>query len=361
MGNSSSTENKIRLLICTQVIDKNDGVLGFFHGWMLEFSKSLASLVVICLKKGDYDVVDNTKVFSLGKETHSSRFLYVVNFYRNIIKQRHSYDAVLVHMNKEYVVLGYIVWKILGKKILFWYNHPLATLSARIAAHMADQVVYTSPSSYFGRHGIGKQMPVGVDTELFNQNDRYPRAHTILSLGRIAPVKNTLLLAESFVELIKKGIPAHLILAGEALPQDAEYKKKIETLLSSVREHVTYTGAIPHHTAPQLFKTADVFVNLTPSGSLDKTIFEAMAAGCIVVTSNDYVSSLFSHDIASKLYVPLDTADTITKVTQALETALGLSDTERNNFQKDMREIVIRDHSLNCLVKSVAGLIGKVY
>ena len=46
----------MKLLICTQKVDKNDSVLGFFHRWIEEFAKHCEKVTVICLQKGDDDL-----------------------------------------------------------------------------------------------------------------------------------------------------------------------------------------------------------------------------------------------------------------------------------------------------------------
>ena len=55
----------MKLLILTQVVDKEDHFLGFFHKWIEEFSKNYENITVICLKKGKYDLPNNIKVLSL--------------------------------------------------------------------------------------------------------------------------------------------------------------------------------------------------------------------------------------------------------------------------------------------------------
>ena len=73
-----------RLLIITQKIDINDPVLGFFHNWIYEFAKNFSGIVAICLERGDYDLLGNVKVLSLGKEKQKSRLKYLILFYKYI-------------------------------------------------------------------------------------------------------------------------------------------------------------------------------------------------------------------------------------------------------------------------------------
>ena len=58
----------MKLLIITQKIDKNDDLLGIYHKWVKKIAAKCESVRVICLYKGEYDLPDNVKVFSLGKE-----------------------------------------------------------------------------------------------------------------------------------------------------------------------------------------------------------------------------------------------------------------------------------------------------
>ena len=102
----------MRLLIITQKVNKNDPILGFFHRWIEEFAKRFEKLTVICLEKGEYSLPENVRVLSLGKEEGRSKAEYLSRFYRYIWEERNNYDAVFVHMNQEYVLLGWKFWKL---------------------------------------------------------------------------------------------------------------------------------------------------------------------------------------------------------------------------------------------------------
>ncbi|MDO8559053.1 MAG: hypothetical protein Q7R84_01860, partial [bacterium] len=105
----------MKLLIITQKVDINDDISGFFHRWIEKFSEKFDSLNVICLQKGEYSLPSNVRVFSLGKENGKSRISELNNFYKYIWRLRKDCDAVFVHMNPVYVVLGGFFWKLQGK------------------------------------------------------------------------------------------------------------------------------------------------------------------------------------------------------------------------------------------------------
>lgn len=132
----------MNLLILTQKVDRDDPILGFFHRWIEEFSNHCDKVTVICLSLGKYDLPKNVKVLSLGKEEQLrkrpdlgnfkrsvlgeqlNRLKYIWHFYKYIWQERKNYDSVFVHMNQEYVLLGGLIWKLFGKKVMLWRNHP---------------------------------------------------------------------------------------------------------------------------------------------------------------------------------------------------------------------------------------------
>ena len=90
----------MNVLICTQKVDKNDPILGFFHDWVIGFAAKYDYVTVICLFEGEHDLPENVKVFSLGKEKGASKVAYLMRFYKYIWSKQTEYDVVFVHMNQ---------------------------------------------------------------------------------------------------------------------------------------------------------------------------------------------------------------------------------------------------------------------
>ena len=130
----------MKLLICTQKVDRDDPVLGFFVHWIEKLAERYELVTVICKEKGDYDLPNNVRVLSLGKETGRSLFKYIFRFFTYTFRYRHNYDVVFVHMNQEYVLLGSVIWRLLGKKIMLWRNHAKGSLLTRIAVLFSHKV-----------------------------------------------------------------------------------------------------------------------------------------------------------------------------------------------------------------------------
>jgi len=271
----------MKLLVITQKVDNLEPELGFFSRWIEEFSKITEILTVIALGVGTYSFKPNVKVLSLGKETGELRLKYLLNFYKFIWAERKNYDKIFIHMNQEYVILGSVPWAILGKEVFLWRNHAKGSLLTRLAVLFSKKVFYTSPESFTARFKKAKIMPVGIDTDFFKPNPSIvKKPHTFLFLGRIAPVKRVLEFVEWF-----RALPGtnQGTVAGRALPRDKNYDELVKSRAS---EEIKFIGAVNRDEALKLYQSHETYVNMTPAGSFDKTIFEAAATGTRVKVSN---------------------------------------------------------------------------
>jgi len=352
----------MRLLIVTQSIDINNPLMGFFTRWVEEFSKYFEKVIVICLERGEYQLPKNVKVLSLGKEKHIGnsrkwhiirRLEYLYYFYKYIFKERNNYDKVFVHMNQEYVILGGLFWKFFKKKIFLWRNHPFGNFLTDLAVFLSSKVFCTSLNSYTAKFKKTVIMPVGVDTEIFKRDKNISAIeNSILYLGRISPIKNIDVLIEAVKILDREGIDFILNIVGGAKEKDKEYFEKIKKLSKDLEDKgkIKFLGEIPNYKTPEIYNQHEVFVNLTPSGSLDKAIFEAMSCGCIVLCSNNY---FLNSPIRNFIFKEKDVKDLSLK----LKTALNLSYVEKEKIFKDSEEFVFKKHSLKRLMQELKVLI----
>ena len=349
----------MRILICTQKVDRDDPVLGFFHRWIIEFAKRFESVIVICLGEGRHDLPANVRVLSLGKEKFGpgnsdahKRRVYARKFRQYIRDERANYDLVFVHMNQEYVLLGGIKWKLWSKKVFLWRNHVKGSALTRIAVALSDRVFCTSPSSFTAQFKRAIRMPVGIDTDHFRRlPGRSDRAKGILVLSRISPVKKVEVMIKGVAELKKMGVVAPLAIIGDPTVVDAEYFKAMKALVadSGLGGQTTWKPAVKNDQTVACYNEWMLSVNATPSGSFDKTIFEAMACEELALTSNAALVGVLdprlifkegdSHDLALKIKGIFD-----------------LNASERLKLERAARDIVVKQHSLSSLVEKVRAL-----
>lgn len=324
----------------TQKVDQDDQNLGFFHRWIIEFAKHCESVIIICLEKGAHELPANVKVLSLGKEGNKSRGRYLLNFYRYIFQERKNYDAVFVHMNPIYVVLGGIVWKMLGKKISLWYTHKSVDLKLRIAEKFAHRIFTASPESFRLASKKVKIVGHGIDVDLFAPaKDVGQQGSRIVSVGRISPVKNQLAMIQAFELARSHGYQGTLNIIGGAITvDDILYKKELEEYVSlhNLQNEVFFKGGVRPRDVISVYQQADLFINLSLTGSMDKAVLEAMACGLKILTSNE----AFKNIVAAENLTDGTPADIAAKI-EILSTRPVI-------FR--WREYVVNNHSLISLI-----------
>lgn len=343
----------MKLLVITQKVDINDDILGFFHRWIEKFSAKLDFLNVLCLQLGQYSLPQNVRVFSLGKEKGRSRIRGLFRFYKYLWQLRKDHDAVFVHMNPIYVVLGGIFWKIQGKKIYLWHNHQHGNLITRIAVLLSDTVFYTSPFSFSAKFKKSKIMPAGIDTDKFRpQISNLKVKNSILYAGRFSPVKNVDVLIRAADLLDKKGIDFVLNIVGAPGDDERENFQKIKALAKDLESKgkIIFLGKATNSQLPAIYNQNDIFVNLTQAGSFDKTILEAMACQNIVLVSNPAYRKILPKDLRETMMFKERSCDDLA---QKILHLMQLPEDVKQKWGLRLREIVVKEHNLD-------DLIGKI-
>lgn len=345
----------MRLLICTQKVDKNDSVLGFFHRWIEEFATHCDSVLVLCLSKGEVSLPENVHVYSLGKEKGRGRIGISYQLLLNIWARRSEYDSVFVHMNPEYLVFGGPIWRLLKKPVALWYNHKKGSLLLKLTAWLPRVIFYTSPGSYSARYRKAVQAPVGVDTDFFKPvASQSPPINTILFLGRISPVKHVEQFVDGLLALEKRGVNFQTTIVGDILPVDSTYGSamKRQAALLLEKGKLKWQSGVPFEKTRGLYAAHALYVNLTPSGSFDKTIAEAMAVGALPIVCNEVL-----RDAIPAPYLLSD--EQSSTIADALEQALKLSENDRSRMATDMRQYVVEAHSLDRLIADLCRRMAK--
>lgn len=329
----------MNLLLITQAVDDQDPVLGFFTTWIAEFSKHCERVIVICLRTGSYQLPKNVQVYSLGKERGASRFAYIATFFRLILSKRHEYDTVFVHMNPIYLVLGGLVWRLLGKNIALWYTHKHVDWKLRLGVAFAHRVFSASKESFRLATPKLRITGHGIDTALFSPGaDRVPSAQKrLITTGRISSTKQIHAMIGMVARLPKGSV--HLTIVGVPVtPADQLYYQALEREVrdKGLAESIEWVGAKSQREIADLLRAADLYLNLSSTGSLDKGVLEAMSSGVAVFSTNEAFAE--SADIYLDRSRPLE--EGVTAIQNALD----------RHQVGARREWVIQHHSLQELI-----------
>lgn len=349
----------MRLLILTQKIDNNDDNLGFFHRWVEEFAKHCESIIVICLQKGEFHLPSNVRVISLGKENGRSRMKYLLLFYYFIIKERKNYEYVWTHMNPEYILLGGLFWKLWGKKITLWYAHGHINWILRTAEKIVD-VIFTSTQN--GCRLNSQKIKIvgqGIDINFFVPSKHIKldyRVFKIISVGRFSPVKDYPALIKAVEMLNVEGIPLDVnIIGGPALAKDALLPFLLKKMVKDKKldSVVHFLGSKPNKAILPYLQESDLFVNMSHTGSLDKAVLEAMAIGLPIFTCNEALEEVLGNYQEILMYPK----GNYTVLAEKIKMIINLSPAKREEISDALREIVVKNHSLNNFVKKILEII----
>ncbi len=338
----------MKLLIITQKVNRKDSTLGFFCRWIEEISKKFEKTTVICLEKGEHQLSPDIKILSLGKEEGKSRLKYIINFYKYIWRERKNYDAVFVHMNQEYLLLGGWLWQIWGKKVFMWRNHYAGSFLTYVAGLFCKEVFYTSKFSYTAKFKNAVMMPVGIDESSLMADTQIERiSKSILFLGRLDSSKKPEILLKALNIVSNKGLNFSVSFVGGPSDPNSKYPEELADLAKTlnIQDKVVFVGSVPNTETFRFYRSHEIFVNCSRSGMFDKTILKACASGCLVLATSKDFESLVGPEFSFS-------DDDYNKLADKLIEFLSMDLSEKEKLVIKLQSI-IKNHSLPILVEKL--------
>lgn len=373
----------MKLLICTQGLDPNDPVTGFFAAWVREFAQHCEIVTVVALSGVHAETLpSNVRVRSLGKEFSKKdrsgeeskvrgigkslwkyphafvlRLGYFIRFYRIIVRERHDYDVVFVHnVGPKFVIFGVPIWRMFRKKIALWYVHKEVDRKLRIAEKLVDIIFSSAPESfrlatpkvYFVGHGID------TDTLSATSLRPDPECFTILQVGRITPIKHCEVLIRAAALFAREFRDSFKVLfVGTPLAVgDEKYAQELRGLVSELKlsDRVFFEGGVAPERLRDYYARAHVTINMVPTGGVDKVALESAAMGVPVFTTNQAFVRIFG-DLASRFVLPPLDSESASRLAESLRELAeeGFAEEDR----KELRAVAASYASLPALITRI--------
>lgn len=330
------------LLIVTQKVDKEDDNLGFFHRWLEEFACHTDRVFVIANSVGNYFLPENVEIYSLGKEKGAGRFFRLFRFWRLFRQCLRRSDKIFFHMIPEFVLAAAPFLFFSGKTSVLWYTHKSVTRKLKLAEKLVDYIFTASALSF--RLPSKKVIFTGhaIDVKLFKPSSgpqvSVPQNIRIVTVGRVSPVKNieTIIRACSLLKNSWDRSWVFSIVGGPIMARDREYFSSLQKMVrdAGLTDRVLFEGARPYTEVPEIYANHDIFISMSSTGSLDKSVLEAMSAGLTVLTANEAFQSILPRNYFLERRSPDFLAERIKFLADELRPNLVL------------RELVARQHSL---------------
>jgi glycosyltransferase involved in cell wall biosynthesis len=344
----------MNLLLFNLKTDIDDSILGFTTGWINALARHCGRIYVITMQKGRVAVAENVEVYSLGKERDFSKAKRALWFYRHLfyILKKDKIDVCFAHMAPKFALLAGLIMKIKKIPIVLWYAHSSTGFILRLVHLLIENVVTSSPEGFRIKSKKVIVTGQGIDASLFVPARKktgfdYKR---ILTIGRLSPIKNHETLVSAIDLLVKeKGVDnIKVIIVGgtpEGKSKHYEIKLKRKVLNLKLSNYIKFVGNVPFINTVAYYQKGDIFVNLSDTDSIDKAILEAMACGCIPITSNRSFAAVFGK-FKELLIVPKDSsrllAEKILKIS-------CIPNREKDTLRKSLRQIVVDHHNLDQL------------
>ena len=145
-------------------------------------------------------------------------------------------------------------------------------------------------------------------------------------------------------------------IAGQpATDADKSYLSNLQKKIveKGLAERFKFIGPIPNKDLSIFLNTANLFVNMGHTGSLDKANLEAMACGLPVLTCNEAYENIFGEYKNLLMYQKKD-FDELAKKIQHFITA---PESEKQKIGEDLRLIVVKDHNLEGLINKITEIL----
>lgn len=313
------------LLIIAQKVDEGDDLLGFFVDWIKEFT-----------------LYANVDVVALKTPTRKLKVVRWVVLMVQLIWKIPQCDMVFVHMSPLFAVIaGPWAW-LWRKPIYLWYLHRSLTLKLKIAAAFSKKIFTASVQSLTFKSNKITAVGHGVNVEKYKTQRTWTNsAMRILSVGRISPIKDYETLLEA-----TKGLDVTIV-GRTVMSYDDAYFEKLKKMGGA-----RFVGFVSHQNMPSYYANADVVINGSPTGGIDKVVLEAMAAGCLVLVANH---AFIPYLLDDRLWYEHGNAeDLATKI----KTLMALSPDEKTHISNMLVASVREHHSLKSTIARMVKIMN---
>lgn len=170
-------------------------------------------------------------------------------------------------------------------------------------------------------------IPNGIDTVEFSPGGADGGAH-LLCVSRLVARKGVQHLLEAMPLVLRQVPHARLTIVGEGDLDGALRQRAAELGLA---ERVTFLGRVPHERLPEIYRSADLFVQPSFYEGMSNTVLEAMACGLpIVATGEGGREELFDGNAVLAPYGdPQVLADSLTGLLRSPEQLRSMGEASR--------------------------------
>ncbi|MCY4465950.1 MAG: glycosyltransferase family 4 protein [Chloroflexi bacterium] len=349
--------SKLRLLLFNLATDETDPVLAFTCDWIRRLAEHCDSIDVLTMQRGDYQLPDNVRVFSAGRERGWSKPRRAVNFYVQLLRllSERRYDACFAHMIPLFAGLGGPLLRARGIPITLWYTHRQRSWQLWLGQAMSQRIVSADESSYPYRSDRLRVLGHGIDADYYSpRSDSAPEGDgtLVVQVARLSAIKHQATTIQAASEL-----PVRLALIGGVQPGFPDsYRAGLSSLIDDLglSTRCQLVGDQSRAEVLAWYRRAAIAVNMSPPGLFDKAVLESMACGLPTIVANPAFAPLLGEH--SDLLLTDSPADVV-GLRERIARISRLSSQERAAIGTELRQNVLRQHSLPRLIERLMSVL----
>ena len=352
----------MRVLMMTQMLDRNHEILGFTHTWVEALAARVERVIVVPVEEGKYSLPDNVTVASMGKEDGRGRLGRAAGFYSALLRYLPEVDVLFAHMSPRYVLAAAPLAGLFRKPITLWYTHRELSPELRLAIPLTRHIATAHPSSFPVADPKVRALGHGIKLDSYQPSAELPPdPPVIVSLSRLSPIKRheTLIRAAALLRDRHGDPPARFVIAGGRPgdnPSDYEDSLRAEIQRLRLEGYVSLWGAIPADGVAAVFRDASVALNASPPGLFDKAALESMLCAVPTIVANPAFDDLLG-DHVDLLRLP--SGDDAAGLADRLATLLAMTPEARRAIGMEVRARVAAGHSLATLMDRLVALMAE--
>ena len=351
----------MRLLYITAYCDPNHPYAPHVFAWAREMARHCEHIDLIALQASGQPA-GNVSVHSLGQDLGRGRAERRWRFFRLLSRLVPRCDVVFCQFSPSFALGAWPFARLHGKPSVLWYAHGAVPRRLRLAERVVDKILTSSADGCRLESAKVVVVGQGIDTDAFVPAPQVRRRPlTVLSVGRLSPIKRFQDLIAAAEILARSGQDAQIRVRIVGTPPNDAARRYAEELRQQVSKvHlsrvVEFAGPVRYADMPACYQDADVMVNLSETGSMDKVVLEAMSCGLVVLSTNEaYAGLLGRYDprlVLEKRDVPL--------LAERLRWLRGVPPSERSALGCRLRQAVVAGHSLDRLARRMVREIEEL-
>ena len=353
-------ETKKNILLFNLAVDEDDPIVGFAVGLIGRIAREAASVSVITVRMGRYQLPKNVSVYSVGRELGRGRVASIFVFYKHLfaLLRNGGVDICFSHMNQLFVVLAAPFLVVRRIPIFLWYAHRRPTVMVWLASFFAKYTLMSTYDSYIPfmkKAVITGQM---IDTDFFKpcgeiiKND----PPLFISVGRISPIKDVLTFVRAAHIMRSAGYAFKCAYIGPVLPHDAHYFAAVrgEAARLGLEDIFIFSGSAYRDDVRSAYQRAFAHINACSAGAPDKAALEAMACGTLSVFANRAFVPL-AGVFSEALYFTEGDPQSLAAILMGL---LSMEASKKAALSHALRDEVLHRHSMNSFIRHFNRLIA---